>query len=65
MTIDVWADVICPWCYIGEHRLEEALRRFPHVAEIEFKIQTFLLDPTLTTEVKPTADTWPLNTVYL
>lgn len=56
MTIDVWADVICPWCYIGEHRLEEALRRFPHAAEIELKMHTFLLDPTLTTEVKPTAE---------
>lgn len=56
MTIDVWADVICPWCYIGEHRLEEALKQFPHADEIELKMHTFLLDPTLPTEVQSTVE---------
>lgn len=56
MTIDVWADVICPWCYIGEHRLEEALKQFPHADEIELKMHTFLLDPALPTEVRSTVE---------
>ncbi len=25
MVIDVYSDVVCPWCYIGERRLERAM----------------------------------------
>lgn len=56
MTIDVWADVVCPWCYIGEHRLQKAIEQSPHAKEIELKIHTFQLDPTMTTEVRPTLE---------
>ena len=56
LVIDVWADVICPWCYIGEHRLEKALAQFPHADEVELRMHSFLLDPSLTDEVKPTAE---------
>ena len=28
LQIDIWADVACPWCWIGEHRLRAALARF-------------------------------------
>lgn len=30
MQVEVWADIICPWCGLGTHRLEAALERFPH-----------------------------------
>ena len=30
MRIEVWSDVVCPWCYIGKRHLEEALETFPH-----------------------------------
>jgi predicted DsbA family dithiol-disulfide isomerase len=56
MTIDVWADVLCPWCYVGEKRLEMALEDFPQADNIELKIHTFRLDPKATTEVAPTLD---------
>lgn len=56
LTIDVWADVICPWCYIGEHRLEKAVSQFAHADEVELKIHTFQLDPTLTTDVQNTVE---------
>ncbi|MFJ9585953.1 DsbA family protein, partial [Streptomyces acidicola] len=29
LTIDVWADVLCPWCYVGEHRLDKAVKASP------------------------------------
>src|SRR5262249_33851348 len=29
LAIDVWSDVVCPWCYIGKRRFEAALARFP------------------------------------
>lgn len=56
LIIDVWADVVCPWCYIGEHRLERALEQFPHADRVELRMHTFLLDPSLTDEVKGTAE---------
>jgi predicted DsbA family dithiol-disulfide isomerase len=30
ITVDVWTDLICPWCHLGERRLEQALKRFAH-----------------------------------
>jgi NAD(P)-dependent dehydrogenase (short-subunit alcohol dehydrogenase family) len=33
LTIDVWADVLCPWCYIGEQRLSTAIPAAPTAPE--------------------------------
>lgn len=43
MKIEVWSDIICPWCYIGKRRLETALASFEHPVEIEWR--SFQLDP--------------------
>lgn len=43
MRIDIWSDVVCPWCYIGKRRLEQALADFPHPVEITWR--SFQLDP--------------------
>lgn len=56
LTIDVWADVLCPWCYLGERRLSSAIARSPHAAEIEVKVHTFELDPAAPSHVGPTVD---------
>jgi predicted DsbA family dithiol-disulfide isomerase len=56
LTIDVWADVLCPWCYIGEHRLSQAIESSPHADGIELKIHTFQLDPKAPTTVLPTLE---------
>jgi predicted DsbA family dithiol-disulfide isomerase len=45
MIIDVWADVVCPWCFIGKRRLERALKDFPHRTEITVRHRAFQLDP--------------------
>lgn len=45
MRIDVWSDVVCPWCYIGKRRLERALAGFAHAAEVRVEWHSFLLDP--------------------
>lgn len=54
LRIDVWADVLCPWCYLGEQRLSTAIERSPHAGDIELRIHTFQLDPAATTRVAPT-----------
>ncbi|HEY4630399.1 MAG TPA: DsbA family oxidoreductase [Blastococcus sp.] len=45
MQIEVWSDVVCPWCYIGKRRLETALERFPHRDQVEVVWRSFQLDP--------------------
>ena len=56
LTIDVWADVLCPWCYIGEQRLATAVAQSAHAGEIDLKIHTFQLDPIAPTTVGPTLE---------
>ena len=50
MRIDVWSDVVCPWCYLGMKRLEIALDGLDFGAEVEVHWRAFLLDPSATEE---------------
>jgi predicted DsbA family dithiol-disulfide isomerase len=52
ITIDVVSDVVCPWCYVGKHRLEKALAMLP---ERKFAVfwRPFQLDPTIPKEGMP------------
>ncbi|MBR8745105.1 DsbA family protein [Nocardiopsis sp. MG754419] len=45
MRIEVWSDIVCPWCYIGKRRLERALASFEHADEVEIVWRSFQLDP--------------------
>ena len=45
MRVDVWSDLVCPWCYIGKRRLEHALEQFEHRASIEVVHRSFQLHP--------------------
>jgi predicted DsbA family dithiol-disulfide isomerase len=45
MNIEIWSDVVCPWCYIGKRRFESALREFAHADEVEVEWKSFELDP--------------------
>jgi predicted DsbA family dithiol-disulfide isomerase len=45
MQVEVWSDVVCPWCYIGKRKLETALSRFAHADEVEVVWRSFQLDP--------------------
>ena len=44
MDIQVWSDVVCPWCYIGKRRLERALAELPGDVTVTFR--AYQLDPT-------------------
>jgi predicted DsbA family dithiol-disulfide isomerase len=46
MNIEIWSDVVCPWCYIGKRRFEAALARFAHRDDVEVVWRSFELDPT-------------------
>src|SRR4029453_6185655 len=47
MQVEVWSDVVCPWCYIGKRRLETALEQFPHRDQVEVVWRSFQLDPSV------------------
>lgn len=43
MRVDIWSDVVCPFCYIGKRHYEAALAQFPHANDIETVWHSFLL----------------------
>lgn len=45
MKIEIWSDFVCPFCYIGKRRLEQALEQFPHQDEIKVEYRSYELDP--------------------
>ncbi|MCA0145761.1 DsbA family oxidoreductase [Blastococcus sp. LR1] len=47
MRVEVWSDVVCPWCYVGKRRLETALEKFPHRDQVEVVWRSFQLDPSI------------------
>lgn len=45
MQIEIWSDVICPWCYVGKRRFEMALDDFAHREDVQVIWRSFELDP--------------------
>jgi predicted DsbA family dithiol-disulfide isomerase len=45
VNVEIWSDVVCPWCYLGKRRFEAALARFEHRDEVEVIWRSFELDP--------------------
>ncbi|GAU79135.1 DsbA family oxidoreductase [Fusibacter sp. 3D3] len=45
MKIEVWSDYVCPFCYIGKRRMEEALNQLDFKSEITVEFKSFELDP--------------------
>lgn len=62
MIVEIWSDVVCPWCYIGKRRFESAVELFsadhPDV-EIDVRYRSFMLDPTA-----PVGESQPVREVY-
>ena len=45
MRVDIWTDVVCPWCYVGKRRFEKALASFDHRDDVEVVHRSFQLNP--------------------
>jgi predicted DsbA family dithiol-disulfide isomerase len=45
VDIEIWSDVVCPWCYIGKRRFEKALERFERRDAVDLTWRSYLLDP--------------------
>jgi predicted DsbA family dithiol-disulfide isomerase len=50
MNVEIWSDVMCPFCYIGKRKFEKALEQFPHKDDIKISWKSFQLDPTTITD---------------
>ena len=48
MKIEIWSDIVCPFCYIGKRHLEQAISKTGKTVEIEWK--SFQLDSSVTAE---------------
>ncbi len=62
MKVEIWSDVVCPWCYIGKRRFETALARFdglPPGETVEVSYHAYQLDPTA-----PPGSAQPVTEVY-
>jgi predicted DsbA family dithiol-disulfide isomerase len=46
MEVEIWADVVCPWCYLGKRHFEQALNSFGHADKVQVVYRSFELDPT-------------------
>ena len=51
MKVEIWSDVVCPWCYVGKRQFEDALSRFEHRDQVEVEWRSFELDPTTPSRV--------------
>jgi predicted DsbA family dithiol-disulfide isomerase len=45
MRVDIWSDIVCPWCYVGKARFEKALGAHPRRDQVEVVYHSFELDP--------------------
>ena len=50
MKVEIWSDVMCPFCYIGKRRFEQALARFDHKDSIEVIWKSYQLNPDMVTD---------------
>jgi len=50
VLIEIWSDVVCPWCYIGKRRLEQALASSPAGRDVDIVYRSFQLDPSAPSE---------------
>ncbi|GAB3565492.1 DsbA family oxidoreductase [Arthrobacter alkaliphilus] len=53
VVVEVWADLGCPWCYVGKHRLQRAIEGRPDAGRFQMKIRSFELNPESPKEPEP------------
>jgi predicted DsbA family dithiol-disulfide isomerase len=56
MLVEIWSDVVCPWCYVGKRNLEAALGEFDHADRVTVAWRSYELDPTTPARVELSMD---------
>jgi len=50
MKVEIWSDIMCPFCYIGKRKFESALAQFEHKDDVDIVWKSFQLNPDMKTE---------------
>lgn len=50
MKVEIWSDVMCPFCYIGKRRFEKALEQFEYAEDVQVEWKSFQLNPNMETD---------------
>lgn len=45
LRVDIWSDIVCPWCYVGKARFDKAVRQLEGKVEVEVRLRSYELDP--------------------
>jgi predicted DsbA family dithiol-disulfide isomerase len=61
MKVEIWSDVMCPFCYIGKRRFEEALKNSGHGNDVEIEWKSFQLNPDMATDTSINIDEYLAN----
>lgn len=56
LVIEVWTDIGCPWCYVGKHRLDQAIEATVPTGGVEVVLRSFELDPAMSTTPVPVTE---------
>jgi predicted DsbA family dithiol-disulfide isomerase len=56
MLVEIWSDVVCPWCYVGKRNLEVALAGFEHADQVTIEWRSYELDPNTPARVELSMD---------
>jgi predicted DsbA family dithiol-disulfide isomerase len=56
MLVEIWSDVVCPWCYVGKRNLEVALAGFEHADRVTIEWRSYELDPNTPARVELSMD---------
>jgi predicted DsbA family dithiol-disulfide isomerase len=56
MQVEIFSDIVCPWCYLGKRRFEQALAQFAHRDEVSVVHRSFQLDPSAPADAGLTVD---------
>ncbi|WP_338673557.1 DsbA family oxidoreductase [Streptomyces sp. SCSIO 30461] len=70
MKVEIYSDLVCPWCYIGKRRFEQALAAFPGADQVEVVYRPFQLNPDAPETTEPSAQVYerkfgrPADTIF-
>ena len=56
LLVEIWSDLVCPWCYLGKRRLEQALEQFPERDRVDVVWRSFELEPDVPATPEPRAE---------
>ncbi len=56
MQVEIWSDIVCPWCYLGKRRFEVALAALPDPQDVHVRFRSFELDPSRSADTGQSLD---------